>query len=151
MEKEGVGDSVDSFSYDGRRVKKWNVSCHNYGQRWAPGDVITCCIDLEAGTVSFYRNGVDMGVAFNKVRCGENAPGIAYFPAVSISYGEKCSLNFGSRPFQYPLEGYAPLQQQLSPSLVSQARYFIECFKRLLELDINKKIVSASTKVTDPI
>jgi hypothetical protein len=44
---EGVGDAPDSYAYDGKRVKKWNVSCDPYGQPWMPGDVIGCCLDME--------------------------------------------------------------------------------------------------------
>ena len=25
--EEGVGDSVDSYAYDGNRVQRWNISC----------------------------------------------------------------------------------------------------------------------------
>ena len=25
--EEGVGDSVDSYAYDGKRVQRWNISC----------------------------------------------------------------------------------------------------------------------------
>lgn len=25
--EEGVGDSMDSYSFDGKRVRKWNISC----------------------------------------------------------------------------------------------------------------------------
>jgi Kip1 ubiquitination-promoting complex protein 1 len=66
--EEGVGDSPDSYAYDGKRIKKWNVSCANYGQPWTPGDVIGSCLDLDQGTLTFYRNGTSLGVAFPSVR-----------------------------------------------------------------------------------
>ena len=28
--EEGVGDSVDSYAYDGKRVQRWNISCEHY-------------------------------------------------------------------------------------------------------------------------
>lgn len=28
--------------------------------QWAAGDVIGCCIDLDAGSMRFYRNGKDL-------------------------------------------------------------------------------------------
>ena len=49
-----------SFAYDGRRRFRWNVSNHAYGEFWAAGDVIGCCIDLDAGTMRFHRNGRDL-------------------------------------------------------------------------------------------
>lgn len=35
--------------------------------------------------------------------------GLAYFPAVSLSFSERCEINFGLYPFEYPIEGYSPL------------------------------------------
>lgn len=37
-------------------------------------------------------------------------PGAAYFPAVSLSHGEACELNFGAKPILYPVSGFLPLQ-----------------------------------------
>lgn len=34
---EGVGDAPDSYAYDGKRLRKWNVKCSPYGQAWTPG------------------------------------------------------------------------------------------------------------------
>ena len=51
--EEGVGDFPDSYAYDGKRVRKWNVSCHPYGQPWMTGDVIGCCFNVDEGEISF--------------------------------------------------------------------------------------------------
>ena len=59
--EEGVGDAPDSYAWDGKRVQRWNVSPHPYGTPWASGDVIGVCADMEAGTLSFVKNGTDMG------------------------------------------------------------------------------------------
>eukprot|EP00854_Cymbomonas_tetramitiformis_P010087 gene10087-11939_t len=66
--EEGVGDAPDSYAYDGKRVKKWNVTRQPYGQSWVAGDVIGCCLDMESGEITFHRNGVSLGVAFSSVR-----------------------------------------------------------------------------------
>lgn len=122
--ENGVGDAPDSFAFDGHRVRKWNVSSQPYGKAWVAGDVITCTIDLspgpEGGTVSYHRNGVPLGVAFDNVRRWRDAEraadgdaaasAFAYFPAVSLSMDERVALNFGDAPARYPVEGYAPLQ-----------------------------------------
>ncbi|OQR69586.1 E3 ubiquitin-protein ligase RNF123-like, partial [Tropilaelaps mercedesae] len=105
-DEQGVGDTPDSFAYDGARIRKWNVSNMKYGQCWLAGDVIGCCLDLEAGSVSFYRNGAFLGEAFRNIRRG---PGYAYFPAVSLSFGESLVANFGSSRFRYPIDTYLPL------------------------------------------
>ena len=49
-----------------------------------------------------------LAVAFSNVR--NLQPGTAFFPALSISHGERSELNFGSQPFRYPVEGYQPIQ-----------------------------------------
>lgn len=77
--QDGVGDDNVSFAYDGNRIKKWNQQASNYGQAWAVGDVIGCCL-RDGRDVEFFRNGVTLGVAFTDIPSG---PGIAYFPAVS--------------------------------------------------------------------
>jgi hypothetical protein len=46
--EEGVGDTHNSFAYDGKRRRKWNQRAQEYGERWAPGDVVGVCIDLDA-------------------------------------------------------------------------------------------------------
>ncbi|XP_055999540.1 E3 ubiquitin-protein ligase RNF123-like isoform X2 [Ostrea edulis] len=105
--EEGVGDTQDSYSYDGSRLRKWNIRTQKYGEAWLAGDVITCALDCDNKTMTFYRNGKSMGEAFTNVKTGS---GYAYFPAVSLSRNEHLRANFGATPLRYPIEGYAPLQ-----------------------------------------
>ncbi|XP_010681095.2 E3 ubiquitin-protein ligase RKP [Beta vulgaris subsp. vulgaris] len=130
-DRMGVGDAEDSYAYDGKRVKKWNEEDEAYGQPWVVGDVIGCCIDLDEDRILFYRNGISLGVAFAGIR--KMNPGLGYFPAVSLSQGERCDLNFGARPFKYPIEGFLPLQ--VPPSATSRASQLLQCLSRLLEIE----------------
>lgn len=129
-EHKGVGDADDSYAFDGRRVRKWNNKAEEYGQSWVVGDVIGCCIDLDYDEISFYRNGVSLGVAFHEIR--KMGPGFGYYPAISLSQGERCELNFGSRPFKYPIEGYFPIQAP--SSVTSFATQLLQCLSRLLDM-----------------
>ncbi|KAK9062272.1 hypothetical protein SSX86_019458 [Deinandra increscens subsp. villosa] len=129
-EHTGVGDADDSYAFDGKRVKKWNLNAEPYGQTWVVGDVIGCCIDLEAGEISYYRNGVSLGVAFNGIR--KMVPGLGYHPAISLSQGERCHLNFGACPFRYPIEEFKPIQ--IPPSTYLLAVGLLRCFSRLLNM-----------------
>ena len=56
----------------------------HYGEPYQPGDVIGCHIalfeDSSLNNMSFYRNGVDQGVAYR----GAEIPAGIYFPAVSL-------------------------------------------------------------------
>ncbi|KAI1890342.1 hypothetical protein AGOR_G00152750 [Albula goreensis] len=104
-QEEGVGDTPDSYAYDGNRVRKWNVTTTNYGKSWAAGDIVSCLIDLDEGTITFCLNGQSLGTAFSNIKMG---PGVAYFPAISLSFKESVAFNFGSRPLRYPLEAAVP-------------------------------------------
>ncbi|XP_059139447.1 E3 ubiquitin-protein ligase RNF123-like [Physella acuta] len=127
-QEEGVGDTRDSYAYDGNRLRKWNITTKRYGQPWMSGDVISCAIDCDEGIITFYRNGVSLGEAFNNVRVG---PGYAYFPAVSLSFTESVQANFGSLPLRYPVEGYKPLQSPRCEP-VAQADLLLTYLQRLL-------------------
>ncbi|XP_053210513.1 E3 ubiquitin-protein ligase RNF123-like isoform X2 [Panonychus citri] len=106
-QQQGVGDTRDSYAFDGSRMRKWNLTTNKYGEHWHPGDVIGCAIDLDKGTMDFYRNGKHLGRAFNRVRLGL---GFAYFPAVSLGANESLIANFGATPLKYPVKGYQPLE-----------------------------------------
>ena len=58
------------------------------------------------GHASYYLNGENLGIAYSHVRCGN----LTYYPAVSLAYSERCTLNFGALPFEYeyPLPFAAP-------------------------------------------
>eukprot|EP00053_Salpingoeca_punica_P019404 m.196096 g.196096 ORF g.196096 m.196096 type:complete len:1198 (-) comp17645_c1_seq2:205-3798(-) len=127
-DENGVGDSPDSYAYDGKRLKLWNQGPRSYGDHWVEGDVIGCCLDLDEGKVQFYRNGHDMGVASINVRVGPNK---AYFPAISLVLGESCAVNFGGEPFFYPVAGYSPLQAP--PVSLPIAEYLVAALARIVD------------------
>ncbi|XP_042391139.1 E3 ubiquitin-protein ligase RKP isoform X2 [Zingiber officinale] len=138
-DQKGVGDSDDSYAYDGRRVNKWNKDPVSYGQSWVVGDVIGCCIDLDNDEISFFRNGVSLGVAFDRIQ--KMNPENGYYPAISLSDGECCDLNFGARPFKYPISGFLPFQAP--PNSRDYANYLLSCLTRLLEVQCLDKPGSA--------
>ena len=70
-QNHGIGDSRDSFAYDGKRMLKWNERRETYGEVWSAGDVIAAYIDLDKKEISFSRNGNSLGVAFRNIPVGE--------------------------------------------------------------------------------
>ncbi|XP_030426481.1 E3 ubiquitin-protein ligase RNF123 isoform X2 [Gopherus evgoodei] len=132
-QEEGVGDTPDSYAYDGNRVRKWNVTTTNYGKSWAAGDIVSCLIDLDEGTIDFCLNGVSLGTAFDNITRGA---GMAYFPAISLSFKESVAFNFGSRPLRYPVEGYRPLQSPPSVDLV-KAHKLLGYLKNVIHIGID--------------
>lgn len=126
----GVGDTPNSYAYDGNRVRKWNVTTHKYGESWLTGDIIGCALDMDDGTIDFYRNGKSLGKAFENISMGA---GIAYFPTVSLAFTENLTANFGSIPFRYPVENYEPLQAPPTTE-VRQAVLLFQWLSEVIEL-----------------
>ena len=75
---------------------------------------------------------------------------VAYFPAISLSHGERCELNFGSRPFLYPVPNFRPLQRPPTGAALRIAPYLSDCLSRLVCLRAGVTTRSAtSDAVTD--
>lgn len=85
-----------------------------YGSKYGQGDVVGCCWDMINNVLFFTRNGVSMGTAF------ENIPGSLY-PTIGMqSKGGRVSVNFGSSPFVFNVDGYAGEQRgQLISSVLA--------------------------------
>ena len=72
----GYGFSSDALKWQG------GVSAA-FGAAWNVGDVLGCRLNLAAGTISFYLNGVLIGAAYAGVSAAVN-----YVPAVAFTPGE---------------------------------------------------------------
>ncbi|XP_016914333.1 E3 ubiquitin-protein ligase RNF123 [Apis cerana] len=141
-QESGVGDTINSYAYDGNRIRKWNVATYSYGESWLAGDIIGCAIDLDNGYVDFYRNGRHLGRAFENISMGT---GFAYFPTVSLALKESLTANFGCTPMHYPLEGYEPLQA-VPKQEIHQAKLLFKWFSKIIEQintrqNMNKEIM----------
>ncbi|GAB9472899.1 unnamed protein product [Globisporangium polare] len=64
-----IGDKA--LYYQRNRVKA-------YGESFSEGDCIGVTLDCEKGTLSFTKNGVDLGIAFDNV-VGEVSPAVAFY------------------------------------------------------------------------
>ncbi len=82
---------------------KYGGSSSSYGASWTNGDVIGVAVDMDAGTIVFYKNGSSQGTAFSDLAGKEWKP-MVY--ATTTTY----TLNFGQRPFAYTApSGYKAL------------------------------------------
>lgn len=144
-QESGVGDTINSYAYDGNRVRKWNVSTHKYGEPWLSGDIIGCTLDMDEGTIDFYRNGRSLGRAFENISMG---PGIAYFPTVSLAFTENLTANFGSTPLRYPVNGYRALQAAPTEQL-NKAALLFKWFLNLILLIEKVKVIENDVSVAD--
>ena len=97
-------DSIGYYIYTGEKYT--NNAASAYGASAGGGDVIGCALDLTAGTMTFYKNGVSQGVA----KSGLSG---TYYPAFSDGNGVSgCGyyINMGQRPFSYTApSGHLPL------------------------------------------
>jgi hypothetical protein len=93
-----------AYAFDGKKAN--NASVASYGATYTTNDVIGIALDLDAGTLVFYKNGSSQGTAYSSLPAG------TYFfafggggttPAFSLSW------NFGQRPFAYPVSGFKAL------------------------------------------
>ena len=95
--------SNNGYAYNG-------TSGTAYGATWTTNDIIGMALDLDAGTLVFYKNNVSQGTAFTGLT-GE------WFPLVRTDATVNSWINFGQRPFSYtPPTGYVALNTYNLPT-----------------------------------
>jgi hypothetical protein len=92
-----LGGDASGYGYIASNGNKVNgASSTAYGSTYAVGVVIGVALDLDGGTLTFYRNGVSQGVAFTGLSG-------AFYPAEgTTNSSDACTANFGASPFNYP-------------------------------------------------
>ena len=88
------GSNTTGFTYLNTGEKLFNSSLSAYGASFTTNDIISVALDMDAGTLVFYKNGASQG---------ELASGITgtAFPVIIGQLPCSGSLNFGQRPFAY--------------------------------------------------
>lgn len=91
-----LGIDSSGYSYVASNGSKYNGSGPiAYGATFPLGTVIGIAMDLDAGTLTFYRNGVSQGVAFTGLS------GTFFAAQGTNNNGGGCTANFGQTPFAY--------------------------------------------------
>ncbi|XP_019756222.2 ATP-dependent RNA helicase Ddx1 [Dendroctonus ponderosae] len=99
-----LGTDRFGWGFGGTGKKSNNRKFDTYGTAFGKSDVITCLVDLDAGEISFMKNGTHLGLAFSGVNTKEPV-----FPAAVLKNAEM-SFNFGDHPFKHNLpEKFLPL------------------------------------------
>jgi hypothetical protein len=99
-------NNLYGFAYVNDGTKGNNNGVSAYGSSWtSAGDNIGVAIDMSAGTLTFYKNGVSQGSAYTFDTTKE------YFVMLSgASSTPQYSINYGQRPFSYTAPtGFLPL------------------------------------------
>uniref|UniRef100_A0A8D0E9V2 Ryanodine receptor 2 n=1 Tax=Salvator merianae TaxID=96440 RepID=A0A8D0E9V2_SALMN len=112
----GVGDDLYSYGFDGLHLWSGCVarSVNSSNQHLLKtDDVISCCLDLSAPSISFRINGQPVQGMFENF----NIDGL-FFPVVSFSAGIKVRFLLGGRHGEFkflPPPGYAPCFEAILP------------------------------------
>jgi hypothetical protein len=101
------GTTFGAIGYRGYRktgVKNNGSGDVSYGASWAAGDTLGVAVDMDAGTIVFYKNGTSQGTAFSDLA------GIRWTVFVYGYLSAGHQVNFGQRPFSYtPPTGFVRL------------------------------------------
>jgi len=108
-----LGSTATSYGYYNNGQKYNNATAGAYGASWATGDIIGIALDLDAGTLIFYKNGTSQGTAYSGLSLS-----LSYYFVMSInSSSSVLNINFGQRPFAYTApSGYKALCTQNLPT-----------------------------------
>lgn len=89
------GYSSNSYAYDQTGKKRTSDTASNYGAAYTSGDIIGVALDLDNGTLAFYKNGSSQGTAFTGL-IGTFAPQVGNSVTNTSS---SWTLNCGQRVF----------------------------------------------------
>ena len=106
------------YGNDGNKLN--NNTGSAYGATYANGDVIGVALDMDAGTLTFYKNNTSQGVAFS----GLSGTFMPAFSCAGLSYWD---ANFGQQGFVYtPPSGFVALNTYnlSTPTIPNGAVYF---------------------------
>jgi hypothetical protein len=117
-----LGDDVTGYGYYTNGGKYNGSGLVSYGASFTTNDVIGVALDLDAGTLTFYKNGVSQGTAFTGLS-GE----FVFATGNAFQNTQITAVNFGQQPFAYtPPAGYLKLNTFNLPdsSIVDGSEYF---------------------------
>lgn len=63
-----LGNQTTQRSYYSYTGKKCNGTALSYGSSYSVGDVVGIALDMDNGTITFYKNGVSQGTAFSDLK-----------------------------------------------------------------------------------
>ena len=106
----GNGGGTVSYGYVATGNKRSSAGTVAYGASYTTNDVIGIALDMDGGTVTFYKNNVSQGTAFTGLS--------GYYTFAVGTFGSgSMTANFGQRPFSYtPPSGYSALNTQNLPT-----------------------------------
>ena len=156
-----MGTDRFGYGFGGTGKKSNNKQFDDYGTSFGLNDVIGCALDLDNRLVSFYKNGEDLGKAFDILPAFVSK---GLFPAVALKVGLhvvnfskikaiyyynqitlKCyiqnaemAFNFGEKPFKFgPPSNFVPICQADADSTIANAKDTITATPAPIKLKAN--------------
>ena len=120
-ENSYLGSAADTYAYYDLNGKWNNNSNSSYGATYTTNDIIGIALDMDAGTLIFYKNGTSQGTAFTGLS-GEFALGFSVYGGSA-----NASINYGQRAFDYTVPaGYKALNSANlpDPSILLPNKHF---------------------------
>jgi len=122
----GADIVLNGYGYNASTgFKNNNTTQSAYGAAYAANDVIGIALDLDAGTIVFYKNNTSQGTAFTGI-IGTYCP-VLVMNTGGVARTVAGSINFGQRPFTYtPPTGFLALNTQNlpAPTITNGANHF---------------------------
>jgi hypothetical protein len=110
-----TGEILDGYGYYATGQKLSGTTYASYGSSFTNNDVIGVALDMDAGTLVFYKNNVSQGTAFTGI-VGSFTP-LSMFYTGGAARTSDGSFNLGQRPFTYtPPSGFLALNTFNLPS-----------------------------------
>ena len=105
------GISANSYGYIASGTKYNNNASTGYGAAYTTNDVIGVALNMDAGTLTFYKNNTSQGTAFSSLSG-------TYLPSLGVNSSPSAFIaNFGQRPFAYsPPTGFVALNTYNLPT-----------------------------------
>lgn len=165
----GVANNINppsgAWSYSGdARIYAWDGKIYpggtTYGVATKIGDTIGVALDMDAGTLGFYVNGVYQGIASTDIL---NFVGTTVYPYVVSGDSNyfTCTANFGATPFAYPIpDGYTALDGGTPPatntsitSIIASAtnQAIIPAISATRNITINSIIATSTSQALIPV
>jgi len=99
-----LGGVAGEIAYVNNGNKYTNSSSTSYGASYTTNDIIGVAYDVDAGSITFYKNGTSQGAVTGF--SGTKYPAVGGYSPTNPQY----ALNFGQRPFAYtPPTGFVAL------------------------------------------
>jgi hypothetical protein len=99
-------------SDDGTKKNGGSGSGSAYGATWTTNDVIGVALDMDSGTITFYKSNSSQGTAYSNLANNTVVPVVGIYSSSGTT-----SLNFGQQPFTYtPPSGFKSLNTYNLPT-----------------------------------